>query len=90
VSVSFSETACGCDEHSRILKGIAAFSEKRVKRSTFERKRKKQRDADEIQTWDKELEMGYERVSMIATPGISYAYELMLIVDSGGHRYSYR
>jgi hypothetical protein len=34
--------------------------------------------------------MYYERVSMLATPAISYAYELMLIVDSGGHRYSHR
>jgi hypothetical protein len=51
----------------------------------IERARKKQRDADEIKTWEKELTMGYERVSMLATPAIPYAYKLMLIADFGGH-----
>jgi hypothetical protein len=65
VSVSFSETVCGCDECRRTLKGIAAFSEKRAQRSMIERARKKQRDADEIKKWEKELDMVYERFSVI-------------------------
>jgi hypothetical protein len=70
------------------LKRIVAFSEKRARRSTIKRARKKQKDADEIKTWKKELEMAYERVSVMATPAVSYAHELMLIADSGGHRHS--
>jgi hypothetical protein len=64
VSVSFSEPVCGCDDRRRTLKGIAAFSEKRAQRSMIERARKKQVDADEIKTWDKELHMAYERFSV--------------------------
>jgi hypothetical protein len=89
VSEPFSGTIFGCDERCRTLESIAAFSEKRAKRSRIERTRKKRRDADEIKTWEKELKMYYERVSMLATPAVSYAYELMLNVDSGGHRYSH-
>jgi hypothetical protein len=69
----------------RTLKRIAAFSERRAKRSIIERARKKQRDADEINKWEKELKMTYECVSVMATYAISYAYELMSIEDSGGH-----
>jgi hypothetical protein len=89
VSESFSETVCGCDERRRTLKSIAAFSEKRAKRSTIERARKKQVDADEIKTREKELNTGYERVSVVATPTISCAYKLMLIADFGGHQLSH-
>jgi hypothetical protein len=78
----------GCDERRRTLKGIAAFSEKRAKRSTIERTRKKQVDADEIKKWEKELDTGYEHVSGISTPTTSSAYKLMLIVDFGGHQLS--
>jgi hypothetical protein len=48
----------------RTLKGIAAFSEERAKRSTFDRARKKQSDADEIKKWEKELKMAFERFSV--------------------------
>jgi hypothetical protein len=88
VSVSFAETVYKCDEGSRTLKGIAAFSEKRAKRSRIERTRKKRRDADDIKTWEKELDTGYEHVSGMATPDTSRAYKLMLIVDFGGHQLS--
>jgi arsenate reductase-like glutaredoxin family protein len=70
VSVSFLKTVCRCDESCRTLKSIAAFSEQRAKRSTIERTRKKQRDADEIKRWERELKMGYEHVSVVATPVI--------------------
>jgi hypothetical protein len=50
------------------LKSVAAFSEKRAQRSTIERVVKKRRDADEIKRWEKELKMGYERVSVAAIP----------------------
>jgi hypothetical protein len=68
----------------RTLKRIAAFSEKRAKRSTIERARKKQRDADEIKTWEKELEIAYGRVSVMVMHAVSYAHKLMLLADSGG------
>jgi hypothetical protein len=48
----------------RILENIAAFSEKRVNRSFFERVRKKESNADKIKKWEKELEMAYERFSV--------------------------
>jgi hypothetical protein len=70
VSVSFLETVCGCNEWCRTVRGIAAFSEQRAKRSTIERTRKKQRDADEIKRWERELNMGYEHVSVVAAPVI--------------------
>jgi hypothetical protein len=88
VILSFSETLCGFDEYCRTLKSVAAFSEKRAQRSTIERALKKQVDADDTKRWEKELKMGYERVSVMATFVLSYAYVLMLIVDSDGYRHS--
>jgi hypothetical protein len=64
VSVSFVETVFGCDERCRTLENIAAFSEKRAQRSTIERAHE-QSDTDEINTWEKELDMAIERLSVI-------------------------
>jgi hypothetical protein len=50
--------------YRRILESIAAFTKERVERSTFDRIRKKQSDADEIKKWDKELTRAYERFSV--------------------------
>jgi hypothetical protein len=63
----------------RTLKGITAFSEERAKRSTFDRARKKQSDADEIEKWEKELKMVYERFSVTTKCAMPFAYALMLI-----------
>jgi hypothetical protein len=86
-----SDAGFGSDERRRTLKNIAAFSEERAKRSTFERTRKKQSDADEIKRWEKELRMAYERFSVAKTLDMAYAYDLMLISDacSIGHRHSH-
>jgi arsenate reductase-like glutaredoxin family protein len=62
-----SDAGFGSDERRRTLKNIAAFSEERAKRSTFERIRKKQSDADEIKKWEKELKMSYERFIVTTT-----------------------
>jgi hypothetical protein len=51
--------------HRRTLKSIAAFSKQRAKRHIFERAHKKQRDADKIQKLETDLEMAYDRVSVI-------------------------
>jgi hypothetical protein len=46
------------------LKSIAAFTKERAERSTFDRIRKKQSDADDIKKWDKELTRAFERFSV--------------------------
>jgi hypothetical protein len=73
----------------RTLKRIAAFSEKRAKRSTIKRAHKKHKDADEIKKWEKDLGMVYERVSVMTTHAISFAHKLMLLADCGGHGHSH-
>jgi hypothetical protein len=89
VSGSFPDTELGCDMRRRTLRKIAAFSRQRAERWTFERALKKQRDADEIKRWEQELNLVYERFSVIRTPAMSYVHELMLIPDacSIGHRH---
>jgi hypothetical protein len=80
----------GSDERRRTLKNIAMFSEERAKRSTLERTRKKQSDADEIKKWEKELRMAYERFSVTKTLCMPYTHDLMLTSDacSVEHRHS--
>jgi phosphoglycolate phosphatase-like HAD superfamily hydrolase len=46
------------------LKSIAAFTKERAERSTFDRIRKKQSDADDIKKWEKELTRAIERFSV--------------------------
>jgi hypothetical protein len=52
------------DLDRRTLESIAAFTKKRAERSTFDRIRKKQNDADDIKKWDKELTRAFERFSV--------------------------
>jgi hypothetical protein len=47
------------------LGSIAAFTKERVERSTWDRIRKKQSDADDIKKWDKELTRAYERFNVV-------------------------
>jgi hypothetical protein len=53
------------------LQTIAAFTKERAERSTCDRIRKKQSDADEIKKWDKELTRAYERFSVGVGSGFS-------------------
>jgi hypothetical protein len=46
------------------LESIAAFTKERAERSTFDRIRKKQSDADDIKKWEKELTRAFERFSV--------------------------
>jgi hypothetical protein len=48
----------------RSLESIAAFTKERAERSTFDRIRKKQSDADDIKKWEKELTRAFERFSV--------------------------
>jgi hypothetical protein len=48
----------------RVLKDIAAFSEDRVRRKTYQLALRKQSDAEEIKKWDKELTRAYERFNV--------------------------
>jgi hypothetical protein len=46
------------------LESIAAFTKERVERSTWDRVRKKQSDADDIKKWKEELTRAYERFNV--------------------------
>jgi hypothetical protein len=58
------------DFDCRILESIAAFTKERVERSTWDRVRKKQSDADDIKKWDKELTRAYERFNVRTGSGL--------------------
>jgi signal recognition particle GTPase len=60
------------DVNCRTLESIAAFTKERAERSTFDRIRKKQSDADDIKKWDKELTRAFERFSVCFISGLNH------------------
>jgi hypothetical protein len=58
-------------DHST-LKSIAVFTKERAERSTFDRIRKKQSDADDIKKWEKELTRAFERFSVCFVPMLNH------------------
>jgi hypothetical protein len=65
----------------RTLKSIAAFSKERAERSTLERLRKKQNDADDIKKWEKELTRAFERFTVCQMQLFSYMINPKLLED---------
>jgi hypothetical protein len=61
------------DLDRRTLKSIAGFTKEMAGRSTFDRMRKKQSDADAIKNWEKELTRAFERFSVCSIAKLNHS-----------------